>query len=154
MSLNQTIPKVSELQALVATAIRACKFMTDNELSVVEDRGLEDKKIERMLRTKGFVIVVAPLLGASLQDQSGPAWIFKCDILVSLRMNPEVNGDKKNGAGVDIYNAWPAVMDALCMRDRHPGGEFFKAQQQAVTISKFDEGLWIYDLMFTKEALA
>ncbi len=154
MSLNVAIPKVSQLQALVATNIRASKYVTDNELTVVEDRGTQDKKIERMLRTKGICIVVAPLLGATMQDQSGPAWLFKVDIMVSVRVNPEIISDKKDGAGVDIYDSWAAIMDALCMAPRHPGGEFFKAQQQAVTISKFDEGLWAYDLMFTKEALA
>lgn len=154
MSLNQAIPKVSELTALVATAIRECKFVKDNELSVVEHRGIQKDTIERMLRTKGFVIVVGPLINAILQDQSGPAWLFKSEILVMIRMNPEVNSDKKNGAGVDIYESWAPVIDALCMRARHPGGEFFKLKQEAVELSEFDEGLWGYDLRFTKEALA
>lgn len=159
MSSSVTIPKLFELQPLVATLIRASLFFTDVSnpldpltlIEVVEDVGLQTKKIEKELRNNGVCVVVAPILGGSKLDQSGYAWAMNVDIAVSIHLNPETNSTRE--VPVNIYKVIPAIVNALLMPDKHPGGEFFKIGQQPFTLSKFDDGLWIYDLLFTKEAL-
>ena len=149
-----TIPEVSEITGEAKDAIEAATLITDAEIEVVLDDGKQDKAIERQLRRKGAVVVVAPLLGGTLRDQAGNDWIMDCRIMIRVHINPEKNADTEDGgAGVDIYDMVRAVVDACTRRARHPGGEFLKLARDAFTLSQFDPGLWTYDIQFTKEAM-
>lgn len=167
MSTPSTIPKFSELQDLVKDTIAAASYFktlaSDTSVKrhddsirtgglVISDRGQSEKTIEKHLRDSGFVVAVQPLLGARLRDQSGPGWLANAEIMVKVMANPERN-DASDGAEADIYDAVIAAINALCQRSNHPGGEHFKLASDAVSLSRFDPGLWVYDLLFTKEVL-
>lgn len=167
MSTPSTIPKLRELQDLAKDTIAAASYFktlaagaatkrNDNTIRtnglVVADRGQSDKTIEKNLRESGFIVAVQPLLGATKRDQSGPAWIVNAMIMIKVMANPERN-DASDGAEADIYDAVVAVINALCQKDNHPGGEHFRLENDAVSLSRFDQGLWVYDLLFSKEVL-
>lgn len=150
-----TIPEISELTELVQDAIEASDFVVDNGLTVILDDGLQEKARTRQLKTKGAVVVVCPLLGATLRDQSGTEHILDVGVLVKMMVNTERNTDDENSdaADVDIYEGVKAIVNACCRKARHPGGEFLKLAKDAFTLSEFhaDTGLWVYDIQFTKE---
>lgn len=154
MSTSTTIPKLSELQETIRSTLAAVSLFADAGVAVISNKGVQQKKIEKELRNKGFCVEIMPMLGAKLRDQSGTAYLLDCDFMVRLRSNPERNNATRDGgAGIELGDAIAAVFDALCQRSRHPGGEFFKVAEDAVTLSQIDEGEWIYTLMVTKEAL-
>jgi hypothetical protein len=171
--VSQTIPKLEELQPLATSILRADTYFaaassgisdddeSANENSVViQNVGLQQPVIEQRLRTKGFCVAVMPVLGSARRDQSGQSWIADCDLLIKVKVNPERNANnEEGGAGVNIYTAIKNVIDAVTgqkvniQNKRHPGGEFFKLHKEGFALSQFDEGLWEYNVMFTKEAM-
>ncbi len=157
--MSSQAPKLSELQALARTALLAHSYYTSKEVEVVDHRGLSDDVVEQYTRDKGAVVVVCPITTVKIRDQAGKTWIVDAEIMVKLRINQDVNSDtSKGGKEVDIYELIAATISALCGRTRHPGGEFFQAggmgDKQVATLSSFDAGLWCYDMLFTKEAVA
>jgi hypothetical protein len=165
MATSQQSPKVTELTGLVRDALEASAFIVaasegvsldkdrNKRTAVVMDEGLQDKRIQKLLTEIGFAVVVQPLVMATTRDQDGPAWLIDCEIMVKVMVNPERNASDDGGAQVNIYSAAVAVIEALCRKARHPGGENFKLQRDAFGLSQFDAGLWVYNLMFTKEAV-
>lgn len=145
-----TIPKLSEIQPL-AGRILAKSFGTN--IKVIVDDGKKQDVEETELREKGCCVTVSPVLHWTSRDQSGPAFCVDVEIMVKVQFSPEVN-DSDSGAGLDIMQIVMQATTALANTpDRHPGGEFFKLAKDAGTMSKFDDGLWVYDLVFTKEAM-
>lgn len=170
--MSQTIPKLKEIQAAVKTKLQAESFFvtasadvskdpaTGEQSVVIMDTGTQEKLKEKRLREKGLCVVVEPLVIAKLRDQSGPAWVMDCEIMVKVMVNSERNeNEAEPGADVDIYETVVKVIETLthCRSQsaatRVLGGEFFKLGPDAMALSQFDQGLWVYDLMFTKEAL-
>lgn len=150
----ETFPKLNELQSAVKAAIDGIAALKPGEnkkrVLVIVDDGLQKDRIENQLKTKGFVIVVAPLLEGKVRDQSGPAWLVDIELMVAVISNPERNSaTDTGGVGLNMYSIVSDVIDAVCRQVRHPGGEFFKLLGFA--LSKFDESRWVYDLSFTKE---
>lgn len=167
MSTPSTTPKFSELQTFVKDTLAASTYFktlasgaatkrNDDAIRtngfIVADVGQSDKTIEKNLRESGFVVVVQPLLGARLRDQSGGSWLVSAEIMVKIMANPERN-DESDGAEANIYDAVVASINALCQKPNHQGGEHFRLMQDAVSISRFDPGIWVYDVMFSKEIL-
>lgn len=154
MSTSTPIPKLSALQEVIRSTLASATLFSAAGVAVISNKGTQQKKIEKELRGLGFVVEVMPMLGAKLRDQSGTAYLLDCDFMIRLRCNPERNNATRDGgAGLELGDAIAAVFDALCQRSRHPGGEFFKVAEDAVTLSQIDDGEWIYALMVTKEAL-
>lgn len=150
--MSSGIPKFSEIQATAKDAIAAASLFKSKGIGVVADKGKSDKTVERHLRSKGFCIVIPPLIHWKLRDQSDAAWIFDVTVLVKIKLNPDRNSDD-DGANIDIYEAVVEVTNALCRHTRQPGGERFEIAEDAGVLSQFDQGLWEYDLLFTKEVM-
>ncbi len=149
--MNATAPKLKDLTS-VAMSLLKNKFSIVN-IGLVQDKGTQDTEIESHLNAEGACIIVAPLVTGMLRDQSGPAWILDCEIMVRVRINPERNADT-GGAGLDIYDVVTKVIQGLCQAPRITGGsEFFKAAHDCLALAEFSEGIWSYNLLFTKEAL-
>lgn len=151
---------VDDFFIAASVGIRDTNPGTTDKSIVLPDTGLQKATIERHLRQKGACVIIYPVLGGVLRDQSGPAWIVDSDLLLKVKINPERNANtEEGGVGINIYEAIKCVIDALtgqkanAQNRRHPGGEFFKLHRQGITLSQFDEGLWEYNLMFTKEAM-
>lgn len=148
-----TALKFSELADALRDAIAEASLLADAGIAVIVHDGLQEKAIERQMRTKGAVVVVSPVYRWERRDQSGPRWLNDVTLLVHVQMNPDRNADTDSGgAGVDMYELIVAVKNAATERERHPGSEFFK--DQGGELSTFDSGLWSYILTFTKEAVA
>jgi len=145
-----TIITFAELQDAAREKIAAATFFS--YITILSDKGLADKGLEDKLRNDGFVISVQPIVGARRRDQSGSGWILDAEIMVKVMSNPERN-DAVDGANIDIYQAIAEVIKAMCGTRNHSGSEFFQIGSDAISISRFDQGLWIYDLLFTKEIL-
>jgi hypothetical protein len=170
--MSEPAPKVSELTGLCAAALKTVtifqaaaskitkKHLRDpaynfeNQTLVVVNDGTKTKVVEERLRTIGFCVEVAPVLGGTFRDQSGPYHIMDCTVTVFLKCNPEMNANEAVGAQIDMYEAVSASLQALTRQARHPGGEFFKIAKDsdAFALTTFDQGLWVYDLTVTKEA--
>jgi hypothetical protein len=163
--MGQVAPKFSELTALVEETLAAVGiFVTASEglkgskptlkpSIVVRDEGLQEKTIEKVLREVGVCVAVMPVVMAMSRDQDDQSFIMDCELMVKVMVNPERNASPDGGAQVNIYAAVMAVIEAMCQKVRHPGGERFKVARDAVGLATFDPGLWTYNLMFTKEAL-
>lgn len=147
-----TAPKLADLQQLAATTLAAVSYLSDAGVAVVADQGLSKRAIEASLRSPGAVVVVCPVVAGTLRDQSGPSWCLDVELMVQVVVNPETNA-AAGGASIDIYRALTEVASALCGASRHPGGEFFRLSQEAISLARFDEGLFSYTMLFTKEAL-
>lgn len=165
--MSQTIPTFSEIQPLAtSTLVRWPYFVTasngidfknpgtDDRSLVIQHTGFQKPIIERHLINKGACVSIQPLLGAILRDQSGTAWLTDMDLLIKVMINPERNANtKEGGAGLNIYEMVWNVIQALKTSPRHPGGEFFKLGKEVITLSQFDEGIWVYNVQFTKEGM-
>lgn len=164
--MSNMIPKLKELQSTAKDALVAASLFvtasaaitkvnpgTADKSIVLMDTGTSEKTIERHLNDEGICIVVEPIVSVNLRNQSGTEWITDAELLVKVMTNPNRNDTAEGGAGVNIYDAVIEVIKTLHRKARHPGGEFFQLARDAIVLSRFDEGLWTYDVTFTKEVI-
>lgn len=149
-----TAPKVSELQDKVGSILSSCGYVTSRGIPVVVDDGTKTSQIDKALRTKSCCVVVNPITGATTRDQSGSGWIVDCDIVVEVKSNPKrrLDGDS-DVVKLNVLECVSEIVAVMTNAARHRGGEFFKADREAFRLSQFDEGILVYYVFFTKEAL-
>lgn len=136
-------------EAVRATLAAATAF---SAISVIKDRGASKELIGSALMDVGFCIVVDPPVMGDLRNQTDSQFIMDVSIPVTLMLNPTVN-DESGGSGIVMEDAIIAVTQAMLNRTRHRGGERFQAAEVLFHMTDFDEGLWSYLMMFSKEIL-
>lgn len=150
--MSTPAPALEDLVDLAVETLETVPLVVSNGLSVIKDEGLQDDDLAAQLTGKGVALVVLPILDVELRDQSGPATVTDADIVVRIITNPAVN-PTGSGAQVDIYQLVREVKQTMTYRERHRGGEFFKLASVPVMLSAFSQGLWGYDMFFTKECV-
>ncbi len=143
---------LANLQTTVAAAISAhTYFATAPVVAAIADDGMSKNGLETQLRTKGFAVLVSPLLGIDIKDQGdGKTYTGEAEVLVKILLNPHVN-TLPTGAQRNIPAAIAAVFAAILNWTPGPGDRRFKAAEQSVALSAADEGLLCYDLLFLKQ---
>lgn len=142
---------LTTVQSTAAAAIAASAFVTTAPaVSVITDDGYKERDIEAQIRTKGFVIVVSPLIAVKFHDQ-GISRTFTGDasFVVTVIANQQVN---PTAANRDVNEAVKAVIAAVLGWTPGPGDRrFLLDQNETVSISMLAEGLIAYDVAFTKQ---
>jgi len=139
----------------LSSAITEANPGTSDTSIVVLDDGTADPTIKRHLRERGVCVVIPPLLGGDTRDRAGTQFVLDCDLVVKVQIDPHRNKDTEHGGlGVKALDVALNVMRALCARQRHNGGEFFKPAQTAFELLKFDNGVLEYGVFVTKETRA
>lgn len=143
---------LANLQTTVAAAISAHSyFATAPVVAAIVDDGMAKTGLETQLRTKGFAVLVMPVLGVDLKDQGdGKTFTGDAEVLVKLLLNPHIN-PLASGAQRSIHAAIAAVFSAVLNWSPGPGDRRFKVGENAISISAADEGLLCYDLLFSKQ---
>lgn len=143
---------LANLQTTVAAAISAHSyFATAPTVAAIVDDGLAKTGLETALRTKGFAVLVLPVLGVELKDQGdGKTFTGEAEVLVKVLLNPHTN-PLATGAQRSIHAAISAIFSAVLNWTPGPGDRRFKVGENAIAISAADEGLLCYDLLFTKQ---
>lgn len=143
---------LANLQTTVAAAISAhTYFATGPVIVAIVDDGMSKNGLETQLRTKGFAVLVSPLLDINLKDQGdGKTYTGEAQIMVKVLLNPHVNA-LPTGAQRTVHAAIGAVFAAVLGWTPGPGDRRFKAAEQSVALSAADEGLLCYDLLFLKQ---
>lgn len=143
---------LTSIQSTVRSVIAANPYFSG--VSVIADDGLQDPAIETELTTKGFTVVVCPIIGGKAVSQAGGRIVVLAEIVVRVMQNPEVNsavGGAQKGTTAAI-----AAICAAVLGWRPAGGlpgtseKLFEAAEDFLAISNFDPGLIIYDLTFQK----
>jgi hypothetical protein len=143
---------LTSIQATVRSAIAAHAYFSG--VSVIADDGRQDPAIETELTTKGFVVVVCPILGAKAVSQAGGRLLLVSEIVVRVMESPEVNA--ANGGAQKGTTAAIAAVCAAVLGWRPAGGlpgtseKLFEAAPDFLAITNYDPGLIIYDLNFQK----
>lgn len=143
---------LANIQSTVAAAITAhTYFSTAPAITAIVDDGMSKTGLETVLRTKGFAVMVMPVLGVDLKDQGdGKTFTGDAEVLVKVMVNPHVN-TLASGAQRNVYSAIAAIFAAVLNWTPGPGDRRFKITDNAISISAADEGLLSYDLTFSKQ---
>jgi hypothetical protein len=143
---------LSNLQTTVAAAITGHTFFsTAPAVPVIVDDGTSKNGLETALRTKGFAVLVLPVLGVDLKDQGdGKTFTGEAEVMVKLLVNPHIN-PLPTGAQRNIHGAISAAVAAVLGWTPGLGDRRFKVADQSISISAADEGLLAYDVGFTKQ---
>jgi hypothetical protein len=143
---------LANIQSTVAAAITAHSYFSNAPaIAAIVDDGMSKTGLETALRTKGFAVIVMPVLGVDLKDQGdGKTFTGDAELMVKIAVNPHVNS-LASGAQRNVYAAIAAVFAAVLNWSPGPGDRRFKLTDNAVTISAADEGLLAYDLTFIKQ---
>ena len=143
---------LTNLQSTVAGVITAHSFFaTAPAITAIVDDGVSKNGLETSLRTKGFAVLVMPVLGVGLKDQGdGKTYTGEAEVMVKLLLNPHVN-PLTTGAQRNIHSAIAAVFAAVLNWAPGPGDRRFKIAEQSISLSAADEGLLCYDLLFLKQ---
>lgn len=122
--------------------------------TIIEDKGLQKAQIEALLRTRGFAVVVCPVLKGKTHSQAGSIVVVEVDLFVQIALNPAVNSTS-TGANKDLYLGLHSAVAALIEKNpNNPNDRYkLKPDEDAIELSSFDPGLWAYDASFTKLAV-
>lgn len=142
---------LSAIQTTIKAQIDAAAFFSASPsvLCVVDD-GLQDTTIETQLRTKGFVIVIPPVIRAGRRDMGGGKLALDSEVAVRIMANPHVNV-QPTGAQRNIYSAIAAAVQAVLQwQPATAGDRKFDVADEWLQIATNDPGLLSYNLFFTK----
>ena len=148
------IKELWELRAFAKTVLETVPLIqgvenAGNTVLVILDDGAQEDEIDEQLRDNGAVITVLPLVMGKVRDQSGPATIIDCDVVVMAAVNPETNPD---GVNIDLAELVSDIIKTMTNYPRKPGGEFFQVGKEAVfALDDAKERLLSYKIFFTKE---
>ena len=141
---------LGSIQTTVKAQIDANAFFSAApSVACIVDDGLQDSAIETQLRSKGFVVVVPPILRASRRDVGAGKLLLTSEFVVRILANPHVNG-ATGGANRNIYQAISAVAQAVLSWSPTNGDRKFETSDEWLQLTTNDAGLTAYDLFFTK----
>lgn len=144
---------LANIQTTVATAIGAASyFTTAPSVSCIVDDGYQEREIEAALRTRGFVLVVPPLLRIAFKDQGiSKTFTGEADVFVRVLCNAKVNA--ATGAAQRNVNeaVKQAILAVLSWTPTAGDRRFMLADSDSVVLSVIEEGLLAYDIFFRKQ---
>jgi hypothetical protein len=121
---------------------------------VIEDKGNQKTEIETALRTRGFVVIVCPVLKGKVHSQADGVCVINAGLFIQIELNPAVNGSG-TGAQKDLYLGLHEAVAALIEKAAINPNDRYKlaSEENAIELSSFDPGLWAYDVSLTKLAV-
>lgn len=141
---------IGTIQSSVKAQIDAHAFFSAAPtVACIVDDGLQDSAIENQLRSKGFVVVVPPILRASRRDIGAGKLLLNSEFVVRILSNPHVNS-ATGGANRNIYSAIAAAAQAVLSWVPGNGDRKFETSDEWMQLTTNDAGLTAYDLFFTK----
>lgn len=140
---------IYDIQGEMADAIRAHTYLAG--ITVIEDDGLSDPKIEYALGVngKGVVIVVTPPYSMSAYDNAPGLAAMVCNICAFIRFNPQRNAED-GGAGLNFMRVVAAVHEGVANWRPSSGTDkwVFNATRGELDVNKTGE--FSFDLHFKK----
>lgn len=144
---------LATVQGTIATAIAGYPyFTTAPSISVIVDDGYKERDIEAELRTKGFVVVVPPILRVAFKDQGiSKTFTGEAELMVRVISNARVNAS--TGAAQRNVNAALKETIAAVLAWTPGAGDrrFLLADSDSIALSVLEEGLLAYDIFFRKQ---
>lgn len=144
---------LSTVQTTLASAIAVSPyFLNAPTVTVIVDDGYKEREVEAELRTKGFVVVVPPILRVAFKDQGiSKTFTGEAELFVRVLCNTRVNAST-GAAQRNINEAVKQTINAVLAWTPTAGDRrFLIADPDSVALSVVEEGLLAYDIFFRKQ---